>query len=396
MPNWHTEQVRLGDLVEWEKNPRQLSKHDAEHIGISISKFGLADPLVVNADHSLIGGHQRKRVMLLNDYTKDSLVDVRVPDRQLTEREAEELAIRLNKNAGNWDWDMLANEFEIDDLVDWGFSTDELEGLDFGDEPVEDVEPQIDKAEELREKWGVETGQLWKLGEHRLICGDCTDKAVVDRVMGGEKADMVFTDPPYGVGYVGKTKDKLTIARDDVTEEELVVYVKQWFDACADVSRPGAYWLATVPARPLHVIFLSDWKERGILRQVMVWVKDSMVLGHSEYHYRHEPILFGWVKGDRLNNTDRTKTTVWEFDRPKASREHPTMKPIEMWEYGIGNHTNVGDLLFEPFSGSGTTILACERLNRRCNAIEIEEKYTAVAIQRWADATGGEPELVVE
>jgi len=267
-------------------------------------------------------------------------------------------------------------------------------GVSFGEEPPEDVEPEIDKAEELREKWGVNLGDMWQLGEHRIICGDCTDKAVVDRVMMGERADMVFTDPPYGVDYTGKTKDALKIKNDNMTEDELRTSVEKWFDTCAAVCRPGAYWLATVPPGPLHEVFLSDWKRRGILRQVMVWVKDSMVLGHSEYHYRHEPILFGWIPGDRLKNTDRTKTTVWEFDRPKASREHPTMKPLAMWEYGIEQHSATGDILFEPFSGSGTTIIACERLKRKCRAIEIGPKYVAVSIERWVDVTGGTPELI--
>jgi site-specific DNA-methyltransferase (adenine-specific) len=169
---------------------------------------------------------------------------------------------------------------------------------------------------------------------------------------------------------------------------------QQWFDAADKVTRSGAYWLATVPAGPLHGVFFNDWKRRGYLRQVMVWNKDSMVMGHSEYHYKHEPILFGWKPGNRLKNSDRTKTTVWDFARPKASREHPTMKPVEMWSYAIKNHTKPGDAVYEPFSGSGTTIIACEQLGRKCRAIEISPGYVAVALQRWADATGKTPSLV--
>lgn len=202
---------------------------------------------------------------------------------------------------------------------------------------------------------------------------------------------MLMTDPPYGVAYVGKTKDALTVENDDVDEETLATMCKDWFDRADESCRPGAYWIATVPAGPLHGVFFNDWKGRGYLRQVMVWNKDSMVLGHSEYHYKHEPILFGWKPGDRLKNDDRTKTTVWDFDRPKASREHPTMKPVEMWVYAIGNHTKPGDIVYEPFSGSGTTIIACEQLGRKCRAIEISPAYVAVALQRWADATGKTP-----
>jgi len=202
---------------------------------------------------------------------------------------------------------------------------------------------------------------------------------------------MMITDPPYGVAYTGKTKDALTIQSDDVPEDKLEEMCAAWFDVAEKSCRDGAYWMATVPAGPLHSVFLLEWKRRGILRQVMVWVKDSMVLGHSEYHYRHEPILFGWKPGGkRHRNTDRTKTTVWEFDRPKRSTDHPTMKPVEMWCYGIKNHTRNNDLIYEPFSGSGTTILACEMTNRRCAAIELDPKYVDVSRRRWAEYVHGE------
>lgn len=212
--------------------------------------------------------------------------------------------------------------------------------------------------------------------------------------MSGALADMVLTDPPYGVAYVGKTKDALKIQNDNVDEKTLAGMCKDWFDRAEEVSRDGAYWVATVPPGPLHGVFFLDWKKRGILRQVMVWNKDSMVLGHSEYHYKHEPILFGWKAGERLKNSDRTKTTVWDFPRPKKSREHPTMKPVEMWCYAIQNHTRPKDAVYEPFSGSGTTIIACERLGRKCRAIEIDPNYVAVAIERWHEATGKEPKLI--
>jgi hypothetical protein len=161
---WHTEQRTLGELIEWDRNPRQLNQHDAEHLKKSLDAFGVADPLMVNTDNKIIGGHMRRRVMLRSGYRPDDVVDVRVPDRELTDREAEELAIRLNKNSGSWDFDALANNFELDDLLDWGFEKRELDLDLWADEAPEDVEPQIDKAEELRVKWGVESGQLWQLG----------------------------------------------------------------------------------------------------------------------------------------------------------------------------------------------------------------------------------------
>lgn len=393
---WHTEKVRLGDLKEWEKNPRQLSTHDAEHINISISKFGLADPLVVNADHSLIGGHQRKRVMLMNGYTVDSLVDVRVPDVQLTEREAEELAIRLNKNSGNWDWDTLANEFEMDDLMDWGFSTEELEGLDFGDEPVEDVEPQIDRAEELREKWGVETGQLWKLGEHRLICGDCTDKAVVERVMGGEKAVMTFIDPPYNA---------LKSWNKDEAKGETRLDPSKWFEN--DNMEWDDYWLLierifeSLKGHSVYVCCdyriypgIRDKVERAgyDIKHCIVWVKNVWGLG-KRYRFQHEFIVYACKEGAPFCG-GRDQSDVWEVDVDRAGK-HNTPKPIELSKIAIRNSSQVKELVYDGCLGSGTTLIACEQLNRKCRAIEISPAYCAVAIQRWVDVTGGEPELVL-
>jgi len=194
--NWTLKTFQLGELTDYYKNPRSLSEKEFKQLKASLDKFGMIDKPIVNADaaNTIIGGHQRKHVL---DASGVKECECWVPDRELTEREVEELNIRLNKNTGSWDFDTLANSFELDDLLDWGFDKGELDLDLWADEAPEDVEPQIDKAEELRVKWGVETGQLWQLGEHRLICGDCTDRAVVERVMGGEKADCAFTSPPY-------------------------------------------------------------------------------------------------------------------------------------------------------------------------------------------------------
>ena len=404
---WHTEQRKIGDLVEWDKNPRQLSKHDAEHLKKSLDGFGFADPLIINVDNHIIGGHMRRRVMLQDGYKPNDLIDVRVPDRALTEREAEELAIRLNKNSGAWDFDALANGFEMDDLIEWGFSDDELKGLDFGGgDPTEDPGAQVDKAEELREKWQTETGQLWQLGEHRLICGDCTDKQVVERVMGGEKANLVFTDPPYNVSYQDKESieslkarnrrtDGLVVSNDSMTDDQFDAFLVSFLSELPLVEG-GAFYLCAPPGRTetqfrnaLECVF-------GLtLRQCIVWVKDVFVFGRQDYHWRHESILYGWKDGSaHYFIDDHTQDTVWEFDRPRVSKEHPTMKPVELPEKAIQNSSRKGEIVFDGFLGSGTTLIACERLGRKCRAVEISPAYVAVAIQRWVDMTGGEPVLI--
>jgi DNA modification methylase len=310
-------------------------------------------------------------------------VDVRVPDRKLNKKEERELNLRLNKNIGEWDLEMLS-AFGEEMLKDVGFSDDELDKIFIlAPNDKEDAVPAVPKTTKTKK------GDLFKLGEHRVMCGDSACADDVSRLMGGVLADMVFTDPPYGVAYKGKTKDALEIRNDDVTEDKLSELIRAWFDCVENVTRGGAYILATVPAGPLHILFADDWKRRGWLRQIMVWNKNSMVLGRSEYHYKHEPILFGWKEGGtRRKSNDRTKTTVWDFDRPSASPDHPTTKPVEMWEYGITNHTKKGDVLFEPFCGSGTTVIACDKTGRICYGMELDPIYVDVIIQRWEDFTG--------
>ena len=393
------EHLKTSDLIPYARNAK---KHDASQVAKlagSIREFGFNNPVLIDKDNGIIAGHGR--VLAAQSLALKTVPCIRLGHLTDTQRRAYILADnRLAEIGGGWDEEMLKLELAdlaaLDvDVAEIGFGAEDLAELEMEDEktnPDADAEPQIDKAEELRAKWGVEPGQLWELGAHRLLCGDSRRKKSTEILMGGGIADMVITDPPYGVAYVGKTKDALKVENDDVDEKTLAEMCKDWFDRADEVSRPGAYWVATVPPGPLHGVFFFDWKSRGILRQVMVWNKDSMVLGHSEYHYKHEPILFGWKPGgDRLRNDDRTKTTVWDFPRPKASREHPTMKPVEMWVYAIGNHTKSGDTVYEPFSGSGTTIIACEQLGRKARAIEISPAYCAVAIQRWADATGKTP-----
>ena len=376
----------IGELVGAEYNPRKLSAEQRGQIEDSLKRFGFVDPIIVNTHpkrkNVIVGGHQRVKVAADLGYTHVPVVEVR-----LTEKQERELNIRLNKNTGEWDFEMLRENFDAVDLSAWGFTDEELSFLDVDDNSNNgDSDPPPDAPKDAVTK----LGDIWTLGQHRLLCGDCTDFGNLDLLMQGEKASFCFTDPPYGVSYVGKTKDALTIENDAMPEKDLALFVSKAFDGVDYVLQGGGYVLATVPAGPLHLIFAKDWKDRGWLRQIMVWKKDSMVLGHSEYHYQHEPILFGWKEGGkRIKSSDRTKTTVWEFDRPKASKEHPTMKPVSMWVYGIKNHSRQGNLVFEPFGGSGTSLLACEKTGRICRCTELGPNYCDVIVQRWEELTGG-------
>lgn len=379
-------------------NPKNYNRHPDKQIQMLakiIQETGWRAPIVVSLRSGLVvKGHARLAAAKLAGFAEvpvdlqayasaaqeiaDLIADNKIAE--LAESDDDLLSGLLMEIGGDYDMDMTG--IPADDLPDLGNSDGLTEPDDVPETPAEPA---------------TKRGQLFRMGNHRLMCGDSTSAADVARLMGGGVADMVLTDPPYGVAYVGKTKDALTIESDDCSEEKLIEFCTAWFNNAQSVSRLGAYWVATVPPGPLHEVFLSDWKRRGILRQVMVWVKDSMVLGHSEYHYKHEPILFGWVPGgERLKNTDRTKTTVWEFDRPKRSAEHPTMKPVNMWCYAIEQHTVRDNVLFEPFSGSGTTHIACEQTGRRCYGMELAPQYCDVIIKRWENFTGKKAELIEE
>ena len=272
-----------------------------------------------------------------------------------------------------------------------------------------DTAPQVDRAEELRQKWQTAAGQLWQLGEHRLIVGDCTDAATVARVMGGDSAELVWTDPPYGVAVGDKNKFLNSIApsnrieenleNDTLDETALMAMLSAAFDNAIAHCRAGAAWYVAAPPGPLHVLFGQALKERGVWRQTIQWVKNNATFSAMGvcYHWQAEPIFFGWLpNGAHRWYGGRKQTTVWEIDRPVASPEHPTMKPVELVARAVENSSLSGEVVYEPFSGSGTTIIACENLGRKCRAVEISAAYCAVALQRWADHTQRTPVLLTD
>lgn len=399
--------MSVNSLIPYKLNAKLHPKEQIDKLADWITRAGFIQPVVIDANNEIIIGHGR--TIAAKQAGLDKVPCVRVDG--LNEAEIRSLRLFDNKVADTgFDESLLKqeamelanlDEFTIDltgfDEPDFVKNLDKEHPmrLDFDSKQEAEQEKADTVPETAQNQFGVKRGQIWQLGEHRLMCGDSAEESDVSRLMAGKLADMVFTDPPYGVSYVGKTKEALTIESDDFDENKLTAINRKWFN-CVDLAiRPGAYVLATVPARPLHLIFAFDWKDRGWLRQIMVWNKSSMVLGHSEYHYKHEPILFGWKPGGgRLANSDRTKTTVWDFSKPSRSAEHPTMKPVEMWEYGISNHSVKGSILYEPFSGSGTCIIACEKTDRICYGMEIDPHYCSVIINRWQEFTGKTAQLI--
>lgn len=244
-------------------------------------------------------------------------------------------------------------------------------------------------------------GEIWSIGGgHRLAVGDCTDAEFVSRLMAGQQAEMVWTDPPYGVSIGDKNKFLNSIApsnrieenlqNDAIPEEELAALLDRAFGLAASVCRPGAAFYAAAPAGPLHLIFAQAMKNLGILRQMLIWVKDNATFSPMgvSYHWKHEPIFYGWLPnaGHRWHG-DRKQTTIWEFDRPSASPDHPTMKPVELVAHAIGHSSLHSEIVYDPFLGSGTTLIASHRLSRVCYGCEIEPRYADVILRR-AEAEG--------
>ena len=241
-----------------------------------------------------------------------------------------------------------------------------------------------DDVPELPEEPVTKPGDLWVLGEHRLLCGDATKcRRCRERLLSdGETVDAVITDPPYGVEYEGKTREALRIENDGAVG--LAALLDSSLGLAKDRCRDGATWFVFGPAGPQALDFAQVLARLQVLRQILVWSKDSMVLGHSDYHYKHEFVFYGWKPGAKhVTPPDRKQTSVWEFDRPKANREHPTMKPVKLVAKAIANGTKKGALVYDPFSGSGTTLIAAEKLGRRVFGLEIDPRYADVIVRRF-------------
>jgi DNA modification methylase len=287
--------------------------------------------------------------------------------------------------------DLLAGVSSQDDAVN--ALLDSLRGDSVGPRDLHEDDADLTPPEEPI----TQPGDLWLLGEHRLLCGDSTSQRDVERLMNGSLAEMLWTDPPYGVSYVGKTKDALTIQNDGASD--LPKLLQGAYASATAALEPGAPFYIAHPPGALHLEFWLAAREASWhIHEELIWVKDSMVLGHSDYHLKHEPILYGWTQGEgrsgRGNHEssrwygDNAQTSVLEFDRPKQSLEHPTMKPTELIEYCIRNSSPKRGIVLDLFGGSGSTLIAAEQTGRKAYLMEIDPGYCDVIVRRWETVTG--------
>lgn len=402
-------------------NPRVISEDEFLRLQESLGDFGSLDGIVVNTSpgkyfNAIISGNQKAAIIGLENLVPKVSEQFETPTKSGTvcygfveymgehfpyrevywsEEKCEVGNIRANNYGGHNDPEMLAAfsdavlksagidlQYEnraFDLLKNFGIVEQEIDGGIPGDQ-----EGKYDEVE-MNIETDIKTGDLFQIGPHRLLCGDCNKVEDVENLMSGEIADLVVTDPPYGVSYVGKTKKALTIKNDSMTDLHTFELWGGALSALWGFLKDGGAIYATVPAGRLQLGFMNVLDNLGALRQVMVWNKNSMVLGHSDYHYKHEPILYGWKPGSSHYFTDdRTKTTVLDFDRPNASEEHPTMKPVALFSELIENSSKTGWAVLDVFAGSGTTMVACEQLGRKCYAMEIDPDYCQVVVNRMA------------
>ncbi len=390
---WHNERRKVKDLIAHPNNPRQLTEDQAKVLTKSLEKFNLVEIPAIDTDNTLLAGHQRMKIMLLLGRGEEE-IDVRMPNRKLTEEERDSYNILSNKATGEWDWNILAN-WNQDLLLDSGFTKMELsKGFDLNLKPEEgeDDVPEVDTTAPPI----AQLADVWQLGQHRLMCGDATKAEDVFKLLGGNKTNLMVTDPPYGVNYDPEWREDVGLHTDErslgkVTNDNKV----DWSEAYKLFSGNVVYiWHAGVFAQ--EVAENLDQCGFGIISQI-IWAKQHFVLSRGNYHWQHEPCWYAVRRGEKHNwQGARDQATIWEIKNNNAfgnsAKEktwgHGTQKPLECMLKPILNNSKEGDFIYDPFGGSGTTLMACEKSKRNCLMMEIEPKYCDVIIKRWEEMTG--------
>ena len=402
------EVVKIQEVKLNPNNPRLIKDDKFKKLVQSIKDFPEMlniRPIVVNQDMIILGGNMRYKAC-----KEAGLKEVPVIITDLTEEQQREFLIKDNTSGGEWDWEVLANEWDVDLLDKWG-----LDIPSFENENIIEAEPEEDDFEIPNEiQTDIVLGDLFEIGEHRLLCGSSTEMDTWEKVMNGSLADMVMTDPPYNVAYVGKTKESLTIDNDNMSNSEFYQFLYDFYTALGSYTKKGGAWYVW-HADSEGANFRQAMKDAGIMvKQCLIWVKNSMVMGRQDYQWKHEPCLYGWKEGaahyftnERTHTTviedkidirkltkeqmknmlteimsDKNKTTIINCDKPFRNAEHPTMKPILLLAPLIKNSSKENELVADGFLGSGSTMVASHQLKRKCYGMELDPKYCQVIIDR--------------
>lgn len=385
---WYTEKRKVKDLIPFEYNPRILTDERKEKLRRSLERFNLAEIPAINKDNIILAGHQRVKVMLELNMGED-VIDVRVPNRMLSETEMKEYNVTSNISVGFWDLDILDEAFADIDLLGLGLDVSAIdipepdlsrfqkeEEFEFDPEPPSD--PVTVKGD-IYEFKSLAKGLI-----HRVHCADSTRIEDWHKTMDSKQADLLLTDPPYNVDYTGGTKEKLKIENDSMSDSDFFSFLEAFYScAFTYLSEGSPFYIFHADSEGAN--FRRALTKVGFkLAQCLVWVKNTMVMGRQDYHWMHEPILYGWKLGSAHNwYSDRKQKTVLTFDKPMRNAEHPTMKPLDILEYLIGNSSKAKDLVVDGFLGSGSTLIACEKSLRNCFGHEMGANYCDVIVRRW-------------
>ncbi len=395
------QQIQLVDITQikpYENNPRKNDKA-VDKVAESIKEFGFKNPVIVDKDNLIIVGHTRYKAAKKLGLTQIPVIVA----SDLTPEKAKAYRIADNKTGeiAEWDYEQLINELEELKLSDYdleltGFDMKEFEDMmeEYHPQEVEDDDFDIDEAlEEITEPI-TQKGDIWLLGRHRLMCGDSTNKDNTLMLMDGKKVNLIVTDPPYNVDYTGKTKDALKIENDKMDNANFYKFLLEAFTRMYEAAADGAA-IYVFHADSEGLNFRKAFTEAGFkLAQCCIWAKQSMVMGRQDYHWQHEPVLYGWKPtAAHYWNADRKQTTLWQFDKPFRNDIHPTMKPVPLVAYPIKNSSKMDDVVLDLFGGSGSTLIACEETNRVCRMMELDERYVDVIVKRYIEKTSSDKEV---
>jgi DNA modification methylase len=392
------EQVPIDKLVPYARNARTHSKEQIAQLRASLREFGFVSPAVIDSKYNILVGHGRVQAAREEGYkTVPCVFAENLNDAQ---KRAYILADnQLALNAG-WDEEMLSvelSDLQADDfdLSLLGFDEKDLEKLMAGPDDSGAEDDDFDLSAALEKASFVEKGDLWTVGKHRLLCGDATSPEDVERLMGGKTANLILTDPPYGVSF--KASDGLTIENDSLKGDEFYKFLLSAFtNMAAHLEKGGAAYVFHADTEGLN--FRKAFIDAGFhLAGVCIWVKNSLVLGRSDYQWQHEPILYGFLQnGKHPWYSDRKQTTIWNFNKPKRNKDHPTSKPLDLLSYPIKNSSQENAIVLDTFGGSGSTMMACEQMNRICYMSELDPKYASVILRRYVEDTGDADGVYVE
>lgn len=387
--------VSTDKLIPYVNNARTHSAEQINKLRASLREFGFINPVIIDREFNVIAGHGRIAAAKAEGISKVPCVFA----DHLTEAQKKAYILADNRMAldAGWDEEMLKVEIEAlqaedIDLALTGFDEKELASLFDTDSEVTDDDFDLTTA--LQKAAFVQRGDIWNVGRHKLMCGDATSEEDVSALMGDTKANLILTDPPYGVSF--KSSSGLTIKNDSMKNDEFYNFLLSAFKCMADhLEKGGSAYVFHADTEGLN--FRKAFIDAGFhLAGCCIWVKDSLVLGRSDYQWQHEPILYGFMQnGKHKWFSDRKQTTIWNFSKPKKNSDHPTSKPLDLLAYPISNSTQENAVVVDTFGGSGSTLMACEQMNRICFTMELDEKYASVILRRYVEDTGDKDNVYV-